>query len=166
MRRGLHLACCLAALAAGCAPLRSEADRAAPVSEAALDRAETLLVEAAQRAEAALTVLARIRSEERPQTPAPVPHDAPPELLRTATLDWIGPVETLAETLAKRAGYRFEAAGPRPARPVIVAITARDRALIDLLRDAGIQMGDTGTLTVDAGRRAVRLDWAAPEDGA
>lgn len=136
------------------------------MSEAAPDRAETLLVEAAQRAEAALTVLARIRSEERPQTPAPVPRDAPPELLRTATLDWIGPVETLAETLAKRAGYRFEAAGPRPARPAIVTISARDRALIDLLRDVGIQMGNAGTLTVDAGRRAVRLDWAAPEDGA
>ena len=166
MRRRLHLACCFAALAAGCAPFQLEADGAAPVSEAAPDRAETLLVEAAQRAEAALTTLARIRSEERPQTPAPVPRGAPPELLRTATLDWIGPVETLAEALAKRAGYRFEAAGPRPARPAIVTIAARDRALIDLLRDAGIQMGNAGTLTVDAGRRAVRLDWTAPEDGA
>ena len=164
MRRRLHAVCCLAALAAGCAPFGPSLDKAAP--EAAPDRAETLLVEAAQRAEAALTMLARIRSEERPQPPAPAPRDAPPELSRTATLDWIGPVETLAGTLAKRAGYRFMAAGPRPVRPVIVAIAARDRPLIDLLRDAGIQLGNRGTLTVDAERRAVRLDWAAPEDGA
>ena len=166
MRGRFHLACCLAALAAGCAPLQSEADKATPASEAAPDRAETLLIAAAQRAEAALTMLARIRSEERPQTPAPVPRDVPPALSRTATLDWIGPVEILAEALAKRAGYRFMAAGPRPVRPAIVAVAARDRALIDLLRDAGIQLGNRGTLTVDAGRRAVRLDWAAPEDGA
>ena len=165
MRCRFHLACCLAALA-GCAPLQSEADKATPASEAAPDRAETLLIAAAQRAEAALTMLARIRSEEHGREPAPVPRDVPPALSRTATLDWIGPVEILAEALAKRAGYRFMAAGPRPVRPAIVAVAARDRALIDLLRDAGIQLGNRGTLTVDAGRRAVRLDWAAPEDGA
>ena len=161
-----RIACCLAALAAGCAPLQPEADKAASVSEAAPDRAETLLVEAAQRAEAALTMLARIRSEEHGREPAPVLRDVPPELSRTATLDWIGPVETLAETLAERAGYRFSIAGPRPVRPAIVAVAARNRPLIDLLRDAGMQLGGAGTLTVDAERRAVRLDWAAPEDGA
>ena len=166
MRCRFRLAFCLAALAAGCAPLQPEADRETSVSEAASDRAETLLIAAAQRAEAALTTLARIRSDEHGQAPAPVPYGVPPELSRTATLDWIGPVETLAETLAKRAGYRFMAAGPRPVRPAIVAVTARNRALIDLLRDAGIQLGAAGTLTVDAERRAVRLDWAAPEDGA
>ena len=166
MRGRFHLACCLAALAAGCAPLQPETDRAAPVSEAAPDRAETLLIAAAQRAEAALTTLARIRSDEHGHAAAPVPYDVPPALSRTATLDWIGPVETLAEALAKRAGYGFMAAGPRPVRPAIVAVTARNRALIDLLRDAGIQLGAAGTLTVDAERRAVRLDWAPPEDGA
>ena len=166
MRGRLHAVCCLAALAAGCAPLQSEADRATSVSEAAPDRAETLLIAAAQRAEAALTMLARVQAGESPQADAPVPYDVPPALSRTATLDWIGPVETLAETLAKRAGYRFMAAGPRPVRPAIVAVAARNRALIDLLRDAGIQLGSAGTLTVDAERRAVRLDWAAPEDGA
>ena len=154
MRGRLHFACCLAALAAGCAPLQPEAVGTALVSETAPDRTETLLITAAQRAEAALTALARVQAGERPQTPAPIPRDAPPELLHTATLDWIGPVETLAEALAKRAGYRFAVAGPRPVRP-----------LIDLLRDAGIQLSATGTLTVDAERRAVRLDWAASEDG-
>lgn len=166
MRGRLHFACGLAALAAGCAPLQPEAVGTALVSETAPDRTETLLITAAQRAEAALTALARVQAGERPQTPAPIPRDAPPELLRTATLDWIGPAETLAEALAKRAGYRFAVAGPRPVRPVIVAIAARDRPLIDLLRDAGIQLGAAGTLTVDAERRAVRLDWAASEDGA
>ena len=165
MRCRLRIVCFLAALAAGCAPLGPDRDKAAATPDAMPGRAETLLIEAAQRAEAALTVLARIRSEERSRTPAPVPRDVPPELLRTATLDWIGPVETLAGTLAERAGYGFAVAGPRPVRPAIVAVAARDRPLLDLLRDAGMQLGAAGTLTVDAGRRAVRLDWAAPEDG-
>ena len=165
MRCRLRLACCLAALAAGCAPLQPVADKAAPAGEAAPDRTETLLIAAAQRAEAALTTLARAQAGEHPQAGAPVPGGAPPELLRTATLDWIGPVEALAEALAKRAGYGFSVAGPPPVRPAIAAVAARDRPLIGLLRDAGIQLGGAGTLTVDAGRRAVRLDWTAPEDG-
>ena len=90
------------------------------------------------------------------------PRDVPPELRREASLDWIGPVETLAEALATSAGYRFTAAGPRPVRPTIATVAAQDWPLIDLLRDAGLQLGAAGTLTVDAGRREVRLDWAAP----
>ena len=40
----------------------------------------------------------------------------PAVLRHPVTLSWIGPVETLAETLATRAGYRFIAAGAPPAR--------------------------------------------------
>ena len=83
--------------------------------------------------------------------------------LTTVTLDWTGPVETLAEELARRAGYRFFAAGPVPARPAIVAVKTRDAPLIAVLRDAGIQAGQAAVLTVDADRRIVRLDWAAPD---
>ena len=84
--------------------------------------------------------------------------------LTTVTLDWTGPVETLAEELARRAGYRFFAAGPVPARPAIVAVKTRDAPLIAVLRDAGIQAGQAAVLTVDADRRIVRLDWAAPDE--
>ena len=65
--------------------------------------------------------------------------------LATVTLDWTGPVETLAEELARRAGYRFFAAGPVPARPAIVAVKTRDAPLIAVLRDAGIQAGQAAT---------------------
>ena len=130
----------------------------------AADPAETLLIEAALRAERAFVALARARSAEDPLADTPLPRIVPAALLTTVTLDWTGPVETLAEELARRAGYRFFAAGPVPARPAIVAVKMTDAPLIAALRDAGIQAGQAAVLTVDADRRIVRLDWSAPNE--
>ena len=130
----------------------------------AADPAETLLTEAALRAERAFVALARARSAENPLADTPLPRIVPAALLTTVTLDWTGPVETLAEDLARRAGYRFFTAGPVPARPVIVAVKTTDAPLIAALRDAGIQAGQAALLTVDADRRIVRLDWSAPDE--
>ena len=166
-RRGLSLLpVCLAAMfLAGCDAFHlnmgMEADAPPPIEDARPNLAETRLVEAAARAEAALTALARIRAAETPAPAAEAPLVVPAALRRPVTLDWIGPVETLAETLATRAGYRFVAAGAPPVRPLMVAIAAEDRTLIEVLRDAGIQAGAAATVTVDAERRTVRLDWTA-----
>ena len=159
------LAGVMAVFGAGCGPLSLSTGALEP-DPAAPDPAETRLVEAALRAEAALSALARVRTGQAPQPAPPPPRRVPPELRRTVTLDWIGPLETLAGALAERAGYRFVTAGPAPVRPVIVRIDADGRALIDVLRDAGLQAGGAGALTVDAARRTVRLDWAAPGEGA
>ena len=128
------------------------------------DPAETLLIQAALRAEQALVALARARSAEDPLADTPLPRIVPAALLATVTLDWTGPVETLAEDLARRAGYRFLAAGPLPARPAIVAVKAENAPLISALRDAGIQAGRAAVLTVDAERQTVRLDWTVPDE--
>ena len=151
----------LAALSA-CASFAPDA--AVAVKQIGPDRAETLLTEAALRAERAFVALARARSAEDPLANTPLPRIVPAALSATVTLDWTGPVETLAEELARRAGYRFFAAGPVPARPAIVAVKTRDALLIAVLRDAGIQAGQAAVLTVDADRRIVRLDWAAPDE--
>ena len=129
----------------------------------AADPAETLLTEAALRAERTFVALARARSTEDPLADTPLPRIVPAALLATVTLDWTGPLETITEDLARRAGYRFLAAGPVPARPAIVAVQATDAPLIAALRDAGIQAGETARLTVDAERRIVRLDWSGPD---
>ena len=136
-----------------------------PVTNAQTDPAEMRLAEAAERAEAALTALARIQAAETPPPAVGVPLEVPAALRRPMTLDWIGPLETLAATLARRAGYRFVGAGAAPVRPVMVAIEAANRPLIEVLRDAGIQAGTAATLTVDAERRTVRLDWTGRRPG-
>ena len=135
-------------------------DAAVAVKQIEPDRVETLLTDAALRAERAFVALTRARSADNTFADTPLPRIVPAALLTTVTLDWTGPLKTLAEDLARRAGYRFFAAGPVPARPAIVAVKTTDAPLIAALRDAGIQAGQAATLTVDAGRRIVRLDWA------
>ena len=167
-----------APLAGGCAALGIEPGTGTGTPEASVERradpAEIRLAEAAERAEAALTTLARIRAAESPPPAAGLPADVPgvcpgpghspvPQALqRPVTLDWIGPLEALAETLARQAGYRFVAAGPPPVRPLMVAVAAEETPLVEVLRDAGMQAGSAATLVVDASRRTVRLDWPAP----
>ena len=132
------------------------------------DQAETLapemrLVEAVERAERALASLARAVPAQDPESRLPDVRYVPATLRTPVTLDWTGPVEALAEELARRAGYRFHASGRPPARPLILSVQAEGEPLIAVLRDAGLRAGSAATLTVDAARQTVLLDWAAPE---
>ena len=163
----------LAALLAG--PLVGCALRAPPApppvsAPTAPDPAELRLVEAAERAEQALASLARALPMPNPASAMPALDSVPAALRRTVTLDWAGPLEGLARSLAERAGWRFLVAGRPPARPLIVAVEAEERPLIAVLRDAGLRAGAGATLTVDAAAQTVLLDWttrswAPGEDG-
>ena len=169
MKRRAMAAAALAAFAVGCvtdgglqAPVPQEAGPGAGEP----DLAEIRLVAAALRAEEALTGLRRALAADRPLEDTPAPRLVPEALGRRVSLDWTGPLETLAERLADEAGYGFEAAGAGPVRPLIVDIDAVARPLIAVMRDAGIQAGTAGLLVVDATRDVVRLDWAPPAPGA
>ena len=122
-----------------------------------LDAAELRLTEAALRAEMALTRLARI--EANPAGGGEIPRIVPSGLLRRMDLQWIGPLEAVVRRLAEEAEFRLEVAGARPARPVMVEIRAKQRPIVMLLRDAGLQAGSAAALTVDAERSLVVLDW-------
>ena len=168
MRHALSLV--IVAALAGCAildPASTTGERAGTARPSAPggDAAERRLLEAAERAEAALSLLARQRSGQADPAAAPPPRVVPPALLARVELDWTGPLTGLARSLARYAGYRFEVTGRTPARPLLVALESRDRPLIALLRDAGLQAGAQATLTVDARRRAIALEWrvATPE---
>lgn len=134
------------------APAREAGPRMAEV-------AELRLTEAALRAERALTMLQRIRSAKGETLGAVVPRIVAPELLQRVTLEWVGPLTALLESLAEKAGYGFVVAGPRPVVPTVVSVLAEDEVLIFVLRDAGLQAGSGALVVVDAERREVRLDW-------
>ena len=148
-----------AALLSGCVSWTPES----PAPDVAMgpDPAEIRLVEAVERAERALASLGRAAPD--PESGLPDAGSLPAALRAPVTLDWTGPVEALAEELARRAGYRFAEAGRPPARPLIVAVEAEAEPLIAVLRDAGLRVGSAATLTVDAAGRTVLLDWTAPE---
>lgn len=125
--------------------------------------AEARLVEAALRAEAALTRLASVRASCRGEPPAPPPRLVPPALLRPVTADWTGAGDELARQIAARAEFAFEVSGAQPRQPRIVEIRARGRPAILVLRDIGVQIGPDASLTVDAATRTVHLEWLRPK---
>ena len=166
MRRRLLLLAILLLAPTGCAWFAAPGPETAATGGALdPDGPEALLAVAAGRAEAALTLLARVRAAERPPAPVATPRVVPRELLRRVDIAWTGPLTGLAAALARKAGYRFRVAGPRPAQAAIVTLEARRRPLIELLREAGIDAGDQALLTVDARTRTVGLDWAERRRG-
>lgn len=144
---------------AGCVWFEAPAAPAPDPGPRMAEAAELRLTDAALRAERALSVLQRIRSGDDPALGASLPRIVAPELLRRVTLEWVGPLPSLLESLAGKAGYGFAVAGPRPAVPLVVSVSADDEALIFVLRDAGLQAGSGALVVVDAERREVRLDW-------
>ena len=122
------------------------------------DPAVLRLVEAAIRAEKALLALAHAGEGEKMH--ASPPRVVPDELLQKVSVDWIGPLESLAADMATRAGYRFAESGPPSVRPLMVTIHALEAPLVLVLRDAGLQAGDTARLVVDARAREIRVERA------
>ena len=159
----------VAVLVSGCVLRAPIPEATPPAAPAGPDAAEIRLIKAAERAERSLALLARALPAPDPAYGMPAPDSLPAALRRPITLDWSGPLETLAADLARRAGYRFVAAGRRPARPLIVAVHAMEEPLIAVLRDAGLRAGGAAVLTVDAAGRTIILDWSVPaaagEDG-
>lgn len=158
MKTALIVATALAI--SGCELFRAAAPEPAALEE---DPAAALLTSAALRAEAALAELAQARASENPIDVEPPPALVPPELLAEFTVDWTGPLPTLARRLASEVGWDYVEAGPVPAVPLIVEIHATSSPIILILRDAGIQAADAARLTVDAPARQVRIDWSTLE---
>ena len=143
---------CAAGILTGCIGTRSP-DPVMP----SLNAAEAMLLDAALRAETAVTRLAAL--EGNPAGGGDIPRIVPEGLLKRVDFEWIGPVDEAARRLARAAGYRFETAGLRPARPAMVEVRSKGRPLIMVLRDVGLQAGGGAAVTVDAERGLVVLDW-------
>ena len=105
----------VAVLVSGCVLRAPVPEATPPAAPAGPDAAEIRLIEAAERAERSLASLARALPAPDPAYGMPAPDSLPAALRRPITLDWSGPLETLAADLARRAGYRF-VAGRAPAR--------------------------------------------------
>lgn len=128
-----------------------------PQMVAAPDSVSAMLADAADRASAALEKLAAVEYSQAPTTNISPVGEAPPELRRAITVNWVGPVEPITKTLADRAGYHFMTVGNAPPVPIIVSVDVENRGVIDVLRDIGLQMGARADVRVDGQRRAVEI---------
>lgn len=78
-----------------------------------------------------------------------------------ASLDWSGPIEPLLEKIGELTRYRVKVLGPIPPIPIIVSISARERMIADILKDAGLQAGKRANLVVYPTTRIIELRYSA-----
>ena len=119
-----------------------------------------MLAEAADKASNALETLATVEQAKAPAIAVQPIHNAPAELKRAITITWVGPAEGLVRKLADRASYTFISLGDKPPIPLTVNIDAENRPIIDVLRDAGLQLGMRADIKVDGVREMVELHYA------
>ncbi len=131
-----------------------------PQIVASPDTVSAMLAESADRASSALESLAAVERARTPATSMSPLGNVPAELRRTITVNWVGPIEPIAKTLADRAGYGFLELGNKPAIPVVVSIDAENSRVVDVLRDIGLQLGMRGDVKVDAQTRMVEIYYA------
>lgn len=131
-----------------------------PQVVASPDKVSLMLAESADKAANALQTLAAVEQAKSPGVHVAPIADAPAELARAITINWIGPADQLAKTLADRASYGFLTMGDAPPVPLVVNIDAANQPVIDVLRDLGLQMGERANLRVDSSRRMIELHYA------
>lgn len=141
----------------GCSSNLEHFGEGKPQVVASPDNVSSMLADAADRAATALENLSAIEKARSPAVAVAPIAGAPMELRRAMTINWLGPVEPVAKTLAARAGYSFAVVGVAPPVPVVVSLDAENKPIIELLRDLGLQLGVRGDIRVDSGRRLVEL---------
>ena len=149
-------AACLSLLLSGCA-VHGRVDQQL-VAEP--DPLSLRLAAAVDKASGALETLASVEQARNPGASIQAVPYAPQELRRTMTVNWTGPIEPIVQRLADRAGYEMQVNGDVPPAPVVVTLTARQKMVIDVLRDLGLQAGQRADVVVDPERRVVELNYA------
>lgn len=143
----------------GCSSGMNGFSNGSPQLVASPDNVSSMLADAAERASKALETLAAVEYSRTPTVDIAPVNNAPTELRRAITVNWIGPAETITKTLADRAGYSFMAIGNTPPVPIVVAIDATNTPIIDVLRDVGLQLGTRGDVRVDSSQKIVEIHY-------
>ena len=131
-----------------------------PQVVASPDKVSLLLAEAADKASNALETLAAVEQSRAPAVAVEPIHNAPLELRRAMTINWIGPAEELLKQLADRASYSFVTVGDKPPVPLVVNIDKENTPVIDILRSTGLQLGMRADVKVDSVQKMVELHYA------
>lgn len=130
-------------------------------NDAGARSAEVKLAEAADSVSESLHDLDEIEKATHPQAKLPPPLDPDMTCMgQLATIEWTGPIGPLVDKIAKATGYRVRVLGKAPAIPVLVAISARDTPLSDILRDANFQCRSKANIVVYPASKIIELRYA------
>lgn len=148
----------------GCSAIDKGFSNNTPQVVAAPDPVSARLAEAADRVSNALETLAAVENARTPSASSAPIANAPRELRRAITVNWVGPVEPVLKMLADRAGYEFKAFGNRPSNAAVISLDVENRAIIEVMRDVGLQLGGRADVRVSGDARRVEIHYA-PVDG-
>lgn len=123
------------------------------------------LAAAVDKASTALDTLASVEQARNPAATIDMAPSAPQELRRSMSVEWVGPIETITQRVAERAGYKFLVSGDKPPAPVVVNITATEKTVVDILRDIGLQAGARADIIVNAEQKIVEVSYAPVTGG-
>lgn len=131
-----------------------------PPANAPSDDASIKLAQAANSVSDSLIELARIEKVTKPVSndlkTIPYAYNLQPH----ASVDWSGPAEELVQKVAKTSHYRLRVLGTKPAIPLLVSVSMRDKPLADILRNIDYQIGEKGRLAVYPKSRIIELRYA------
>ncbi len=160
MRRVCFLSLvCLVGLSA-CTSPREAFSNKTPQMVADPDNVSAMLADAADRVAVSLEKLAAVEYQRSPGIAVAPIENAPVELRRAITVNWVGPAEPIVQTLADRASYNFSVFGVQPAVPIVVSIDAENQPVVEVLRDIGLQMGLRADIRVDASMKLVEIHYS------
>lgn len=123
------------------------------------DKVSMILAQAADKASTALETLAAVEQKRTPAAHVDAIPDAPAELRRAMTINWVGPANQITKLLADRAGYRFVPLGAAPETPIVVSLDVTNKPVIEVLRSVGLQLGARADIHVDSDARTVELTY-------
>ena len=124
------------------------------------DKVSSLLANAADRAATSLETLASVEYARSSGVAVAPIQNAPAELRRAITVNWVGPAEPVIKMMADRAGYVFTVIGTPPPTAIVVSVNAENKSVIDVLRDIGLQLGLRADVKVDGATRQVEIHYA------
>lgn len=146
---------------AACGPTNFEAETP-PIEEIDQIIAEAVEVSANSNkaiAEVEVATAAPIRPGPLAQVPPTVV--LPPEAVQPVTVDWQGPVETLIQDLAARAGYSFRTTGQAPANLKMISIVANEEPLFGVIRRAGAMAHGYADIAFNPSTRTIEIRYGS-----
>lgn len=121
------------------------------------------LAQAAEKASTAMHKMAEIEAYRTPMADQK-DNEIPPDLQKTISITWTGPLDQVVRTLAEVIGYKFGVIGQASHVPLVVTVEAHDQPIGRILRDVGDQAGRRADVLVDTIKRTIDIRYA-PVDG-
>ena len=120
--------------------------------------AQSQLAQATTSVSHSLQQLSAIEIATHPRAKLPHPKNAAAiGMAQQASLDWTGPVEPLLKRIAAATHYKLRVLGSKPAIPVVVSITARNKTLAEILRNATFQVERKAKIVVYSKKKVIEL---------